>query len=128
MPYFVPAYVNLADLERALGRDEASVARLREAVALAPDAVSVRHALGLALHRAGQREAALEAFDRADAAYREVTAIAGSGTISLAGGSVGAGSSCTLDVDVTSASEGMYVNTTGDLTSSSGSSGTGCAW
>ena len=44
--------------------------------------------------------------------------------ISLAGGSVGAGSTCTVQVNVTSITSGMHVNTTGDLTSSSGNSGT----
>lgn len=39
------------------------------------------------------------------------------------GGSVGAGASCTVQLDVTSSVAGMYANTTGDLTSSSGNSG-----
>ena len=53
-----------------------------------------------------------------------LTAAAGSGTIMLSGGSVGAGASCTIDVDVTSITSGMHVNTTGNLTSTSGDSGT----
>ncbi|MCP5017252.1 MAG: DUF11 domain-containing protein, partial [Ketobacter sp.] len=44
-----------------------------------------------------------------------VTATAGSGSISLAGGSVAAGSSCTIDVDVTSSTSGAHVNLTGTL-------------
>ena len=53
-----------------------------------------------------------------------LTADAGTGAISYTGGSVGAGVSCTVQVDVTSTTEGDHVNTTGDLTSSSGNSGT----
>ena len=53
-----------------------------------------------------------------------VTAAAGTGVISLSGGSVGAGATCMVQADVTSAVPGMYVNTSGDLTSSSGNSGT----
>jgi len=53
-----------------------------------------------------------------------ITAVAGSGVISYTGGSVGATASCTVEADVTASLAGMYVNTTGDLTSSSGVSGT----
>jgi len=53
-----------------------------------------------------------------------LTAVSGSGSISYSGGSVAAGASCTLSVDVTSAAAGSYVNTSGELTSSLGSSGT----
>ncbi len=53
-----------------------------------------------------------------------LTATAGSGTISLAGGSVGAGDSCEITVVVTGTAPGTHTNTTGDLTSSSGNSGT----
>lgn len=58
-PYFVPAYANLADLERMLERDAAAVVWLRRAVELDPDGAAVRHALGLALHRLGEFEEAL---------------------------------------------------------------------
>ena len=58
-PYFVPAYANLADLERALGRDEEAVVWLRQAVNLAPDEALTRYALGLALHRLGETDEAL---------------------------------------------------------------------
>jgi uncharacterized repeat protein (TIGR01451 family) len=40
-----------------------------------------------------------------------VTASAGSGTVSLSGGSIPAGSSCTVTVDVTSSTGGSYTNT-----------------
>ena len=53
-----------------------------------------------------------------------VTAPAGSGSISLSGGSVAAGASCTIDVSILGTAVGSHVNTTGDLTSSSGNSGT----
>jgi uncharacterized repeat protein (TIGR01451 family) len=52
-----------------------------------------------------------------------VTAPDGSDVISLTGGSVGAGLTCTVTVDVTSMTPGFYANTSGDLTSSSGNSG-----
>ncbi len=64
-PYFVPAYANLADLERALGRDEEAVVWLRKAVALAPEEALTRYALGLALHRIGETEGALSQLERA---------------------------------------------------------------
>ena len=52
-----------------------------------------------------------------------VTAVPGAGVIIYTGGSVAAGATCTLSVDVTSADPGSYLNTTGDLTSSLGNSG-----
>ncbi|MDY7094885.1 MAG: hypothetical protein SX243_18080 [Acidobacteriota bacterium] len=52
-----------------------------------------------------------------------LTAVAGSGTVSYTGGSVAAGATCTVTVDVTTAVAGAYLNTTGDLTSSLGNSG-----
>lgn len=53
-----------------------------------------------------------------------VTATSGTGTITLTGGTVAPGASGTLSVDLTSSTPGNHVNTTGDLTSSSGNSGT----
>ena len=53
-----------------------------------------------------------------------LTAMAGSGIITYTGGSIAAGASCTVDVDVFSTTIGSHINTTGDLTSSSGNSGT----
>lgn len=53
-----------------------------------------------------------------------LTAVSGAGTISYSGGSVAAGGSCTVTVDVSSASAGLKLNTSGELTSSSGNSGT----
>ncbi|MCP3958308.1 MAG: hypothetical protein GY719_10695, partial [bacterium] len=53
-----------------------------------------------------------------------ITANAGAGTIGYTGGTVAAGATCTVQTDVTSATTGSHVNTTGDLTSSAGNSGT----
>jgi hypothetical protein len=52
------------------------------------------------------------------------SATAGTGVISYTGGSVAAGSACTIAVAVTGGSIGTFANVTGDLTSSLGSSGT----
>jgi tetratricopeptide (TPR) repeat protein len=51
---FVPAYVNLADLYRELGRDEDGEALLRAGMEAAPADATLPHALGLLLVR-GQR-------------------------------------------------------------------------
>ena len=56
-----------------------------------------------------------------------VTAVSGSGVVTYSGGSVAAGASCTVAVDVAGTAGGILVNTTGQLTSSSGSSGTATA-
>jgi len=56
-----------------------------------------------------------------------LTATSGTGVISYTGGTLSAGASCTIQVDVTSAAAGTYNNTTGDLTSSLGNSGTASA-
>ncbi|MCG8426099.1 MAG: IPTL-CTERM sorting domain-containing protein [Chromatiales bacterium] len=53
-----------------------------------------------------------------------LTAVSATDLISYSGGSVAAGTACTLSVDVINNSSGSYVNTTGNLTSSLGSSGT----
>ena len=50
-PGFVPAYVNLADLYRALGREDDGEAILRAGIVAAPDDASLPHALGLLLVR-----------------------------------------------------------------------------
>ncbi len=54
----------------------------------------------------------------------DVVAAGGSVSVSLSNGAVGAGATCTLSVDVTVNAAGMFVNTTMDLTSSLGNSGT----
>ncbi|WP_049721187.1 DUF7933 domain-containing protein [Gilvimarinus polysaccharolyticus] len=48
----------------------------------------------------------------------------GGNTISLSGGRLGAGKSCTFSALVTGSTIGSFTNTSGDLTSSSGNSGT----
>ena len=53
-----------------------------------------------------------------------LTAVVGLGSIAYTGGSVAAGAACTFQVDVTATVSGTLVNTSGDLTSSSGNSGT----
>lgn len=56
-----------------------------------------------------------------------LTASVGTGFITFTGGTVAAGASCTVQADVTSAASGILVNTTGNLTSSAGNSGTATA-
>src|SRR5207302_1969653 len=53
------------------------------------------------------------------------TATAGSGSVSLTGGSIAVNSSCTVTVNVTSAVSGSYLNSTGPVSSTEG--GTGAA-
>jgi Flp pilus assembly protein TadD len=64
-PRFAPAYVNLADLDRALGRDADGEAVLQQGLEQAPDAASLHHALGLRRVRQGQIPAAVESLSRA---------------------------------------------------------------
>ncbi len=52
-----------------------------------------------------------------------LTAAAGATSITYTGGTVAAGATCTVSVDVTAPLDGVFVNTTGDLTSSLGNSG-----
>jgi tetratricopeptide (TPR) repeat protein len=61
-PFYVPAYVNWADLLRALGRDEEGERTLRQGIEKVPDDSSLHHALGLLLHRTGRSGAALDEF------------------------------------------------------------------
>jgi uncharacterized repeat protein (TIGR01451 family) len=51
------------------------------------------------------------------------TAVAGSGTISLAGGTVGVNTNCAVHVNVTGAASGNFTNTTGAVTSTNGGTG-----
>ena len=57
-PHFLPGYVNLADLYRALGRDAEGEATLRQGLTRANDG-SLHYALGLLLVRQQRREEAL---------------------------------------------------------------------
>lgn len=56
-----------------------------------------------------------------------LTAPAGGSTISFSGGRLGTNSTCSVSVDVTSSSVGSHVNTSGDLTSGAGNSGSATA-
>src|SRR5262249_20621658 len=58
-PVFVPAYVNLADLYRAQGKDIEAQTVLRQGLARSPKSAALHHALGLALVRAKQGDKAL---------------------------------------------------------------------
>jgi predicted CXXCH cytochrome family protein len=59
-PAFVPAYVNLADLYRALGRDADAEHQLRNALVRAPEDPALLHALGLTLVREHRLAEALD--------------------------------------------------------------------
>src|SRR4030095_2664548 len=50
-PWFVPAWVNLADLLRLRGKDDEGATALRKALAVDPRNAAVHHALGLLLVR-----------------------------------------------------------------------------
>jgi Tfp pilus assembly protein PilF len=50
-PWFVPAWVNLADLLRLQGKDDGGATALRKALAVDPQNAAVHHALGLLLVR-----------------------------------------------------------------------------
>ena len=52
-----------------------------------------------------------------------LTAVSGTGTVSYSGGTVAAAASCTVSVDTVADLPGMYANTSGDLTSTFGNSG-----
>jgi predicted CXXCH cytochrome family protein len=81
-PNFVPALVNLADLDRAQGRDDEGAELLRKAMAIEPDNADVRYALGLYLVRKRDYPAALDLLRRAhelmpdNARYAYVYAVA----------------------------------------------------
>ncbi|NVZ11194.1 tetratricopeptide repeat protein [Allochromatium humboldtianum] len=81
-PNFAPAYVNLADLYRALGRDTDGEVVLQQGLERLPDAASLHHALGLLRVRQGQLPAAVESLGQAvrlapeNARYAYVQALA----------------------------------------------------
>ena len=53
-----------------------------------------------------------------------ITAVAGSGTVSLAGGTLASNGSCTFSVNVTATTTGTFNNTTGAITSTESGAGT----
>jgi len=61
-PHFIPAYVNLADLYRALRRDANAERVLHEGLRVVPDSSALHEALGLTLVRQGKKSAALAQF------------------------------------------------------------------
>lgn len=81
-PSFGPAAVNLADLNRELGRDADGERVLREAIARSPADAALEHSLGLALVRSGHAPEALahlasaSRLDPASARFGYVYAIA----------------------------------------------------
>jgi predicted CXXCH cytochrome family protein len=81
-PNFIPALVNLADLDRALGKDEEGAELLKRAIAIEPDNADVRYALGLSLVRKRDYAGALDLLRRAhelmpeNARYAYVYAVA----------------------------------------------------
>ncbi|HTU99554.1 MAG TPA: tetratricopeptide repeat protein [Luteitalea sp.] len=64
-PWFVPAYVNLADLQRQGGDEATAEATLRRALKVAPDDPGVLYALGLGLYRQGRGGDAVDVLARA---------------------------------------------------------------
>jgi predicted CXXCH cytochrome family protein len=64
-PFYLPAYVNLADLYRVSGRDADGERVLRQGLAAAPQSGALHHALGLALVRLKRTDEALQEFERA---------------------------------------------------------------
>jgi predicted CXXCH cytochrome family protein len=64
-PQFAPAAINLADLYRQGGRDRDGEAVLRGAIEASPRDAGLHHALGLALTRLKQTDAALDELRRA---------------------------------------------------------------
>ena len=64
-PSSIPAYVNLADVYRALGRDEDGERLLREGLTSSPKSGVLHFALGLALTRLNRSDTALSEFARA---------------------------------------------------------------
>jgi tetratricopeptide (TPR) repeat protein len=81
-PWFVPAYLNLADLLREEERDAEAEPLLRRAVEIAPDSADAHHALGLLLVRRRDLPGAIDALERAaelapgDARYAYVYGVA----------------------------------------------------
>jgi Flp pilus assembly protein TadD len=67
LPFFIPAYVNLADLYRARGRDSDGERILREELAKAPRSAVLHHALGLTLVRMKRTDEAIGELERAAA-------------------------------------------------------------
>ena len=80
--YFIPAYIDLADLYRELQRDGEAEQVLSQGLALAPDSAELNHAAGLAAVRGGELDTALRylrkayQLDRSGERYAYVYAVA----------------------------------------------------
>ena len=72
LPWFMPAYVNLAELQRHGGDEVGAEATLRRALIVVPEEPSVLYALGLSLYRQGRAEESTQALARAAAAAPQV--------------------------------------------------------
>ncbi len=91
-PAFEAAHADLADLERAVGRDEEALRILDAGLARLPESAALHHARGLARVRLGQTEAALDDLARAVAldpgstrfAYVQAVALHSSGQVERA--------------------------------------------
>jgi predicted CXXCH cytochrome family protein len=91
-PWFIPAYVNLADLYRARGRDGDGERILRQGLKIAPRSALLHYALGLGLVRLKRADDALVEFERASAlepgngrfAYVHAVALHSSGKVAAA--------------------------------------------
>ncbi|MCP5070231.1 MAG: tetratricopeptide repeat protein [bacterium] len=64
-PWFMPGYINLAELHRTQGREPDSERVLRQALTHHPDSADALHALGLLLVRHGKLDQALVSLERA---------------------------------------------------------------
>ena len=71
-PDFVPAYANLADLYRALGRESDAEAVLNEGLKAVPNNGTLLHALGLLRVRQARHDEALALFERSVKASPDV--------------------------------------------------------
>jgi tetratricopeptide (TPR) repeat protein len=91
-PAFEAAHADLADLERAVGRDDEAIRILDAGLARLPESAALHHARGLARVRLGRTEAALEDLARAVAldpgsarfAYVQAVALHSSGQVERA--------------------------------------------
>jgi predicted CXXCH cytochrome family protein len=91
-PAFEAAHADLADLERAVGRDDEAIRILDAGLARLPESAALHHARGLARVRVGETEAALEDLARAVAldpgstrfAYVQAVALHSSGQVERA--------------------------------------------
>ena len=64
-PAWIPAYINLAEVQRAQGREDRAEAVLRRAIAANGEAAEPHHALGLSLVRQRRYDDALPALETA---------------------------------------------------------------